>query len=113
MSDETYAWYMYPEPDGKPYSEQDLKNPVIVQEVFDFCQINLAAILAEGWQFLFSHYSIEALAEIDKKSGWFQPCTAEEFKESLEYHSLISGYDPNTNVIGKYNEKTNSVEPKS
>ncbi len=104
---------MYPEPEGKSYSKESLENPIVVEEVFDYCQILLAAIFAEGWQFLFSHYSIEALAEIDKKSGWFQPCSAEEFKESLEYQSLISGYDPSTNIIGNYNEKTHSVEPKS
>lgn len=104
---------MYPAPQGKSYSSVDLLNPSVVMEVFDYCQILLATILPKGWQFLFSNYTIEELFEIDKKSGWFQLCSIEEFKELLEYESLIAGYNPNTGEFGEYNEETGLLTSKS
>ena len=97
---------MYPEPKGKSYTQEALSDPAVVEEVFDFCQIMVGTISAEGWQFLFTHYTLEALAKIDMKSGWFQPCTDELFRESIELMSLIAGYNPNTRELGKYDEKT-------
>ncbi len=113
MSDETYAWYMYPEPDGKSYHEKDLGNPSIVQEVFDYCQINLASISDKGWQFLLSNYSIEQLKKIDTQSGWFQPCSDAEFSESINYMALVSGYNPETNQFGIYDEENSAFKTKS
>ena len=99
---------MYPEPVGKHYYEQDLLKPGVVEEVFDYCQLLLAHISREGWQFLLTNYSMSQLIEIDKKSGWFQPCSDGEFKNGIEYNALISGYNLKTNEFGGYSEKDGS-----
>ena len=108
-----FAWYMYPEPKGKHYSKSDLIKPSTVEEIFDYCQILLAVISKEGWQFLLSHYSFDQLAEIDKSSGWFQPCSESEFRELIEYEALISGYNPKTDEFGIYNEENGSFTKES
>ncbi len=99
---------MYPELKGKYFYEQDLRKPDVVEEVFDYCQILLAHISKEGWRFLLSNYSISQLIEIDRKSGWFQPCSNSEFSACIEYNALISGYNPKTNEFGEYSEKDGS-----
>ena len=49
------AFYLYPfEPNKKfrEYTEDDLKDPKIVEELFDYCQILEAYITKDGWEFL-------------------------------------------------------------
>ena len=63
---EVLAWYRYPEPKGKSYFEGDLKNPDIVVEIFDYCQILLAYITSNGWQFLINYYGYELLFDLNE-----------------------------------------------
>ena len=65
MNEEALAWYKYPEPDGKRYSEEELLLPQIVEELFDYCQILLASISAKGWCFLIDVHGIDGLEKID------------------------------------------------
>ncbi len=67
------AYYHYPfvpNRDIREYTEEDLRNPDRVEELFDYCQIFEAYITKSGWEFLIQHYGYEKLHEIDKRSGW-------------------------------------------
>lgn len=81
------AFYLYPfEPNQKfrEYTEDDLKDPKIVEELFDYCQILEAYITKEGWEFLTKYHGYEQLYEIDKRSGWFDEETIDAFKEAVK-----------------------------
>ena len=38
------GWYQFPEPEGRGYREEDLRDPALVEELFDYCQILYAVI---------------------------------------------------------------------
>lgn len=81
------AFYLYPfEPNQKfrEYTEDDLKDPKIVEELFDYCQILEAYITKDGWEFLTKYHDYEQLYEIDKRSGWFDEETIDAFKEAVK-----------------------------
>lgn len=81
------AYYFYPfeeKQQYREYTEEELMNPKVVEEVFDYCQILEAYITKEGWSFLIDHYGYKKLYEIDKKSGWFDEDTLEEFTETVK-----------------------------
>jgi hypothetical protein len=81
------AFYLYPfEPNQKAreYTEEDLKDPKIVEELFDYCQINEACITKDGWELLTRYHGYEQLYEIDKRSGWFDEDTIEAFKKAVQ-----------------------------
>ena len=81
------AFYLYPfEPNQKfrEYTEDDLKDPKIVEELFDYCQILEAYIPKDGWEFLTKYHGYEQLYEIDKRSGWFDEETIDAFKEAVK-----------------------------
>ena len=81
------AYYLYPFVESqkyREYTEVELKNPEVVKEVFDYCQILEAYITKEGWAFLVDYYGYERLYEIDKISGWFEEETLEGFIEAVK-----------------------------
>ena len=81
------AFYLYPfEPNQKfrEYTEDDLKDPKIVEELFDYCQILEGYITKDGWEFLTKYHGYEQLYEIDKRSGWFDEETIDAFKEAVK-----------------------------
>lgn len=81
------AYYYYPfklNQDFREYTEEELMDPNKVEELFDHCQILEAYITKEGWDFLISHYGYETLYEIDKRSGWFDEETIEEYMERIK-----------------------------
>jgi hypothetical protein len=84
MEKESLAWRKYPEPTGKDYYAEDLVSPLIVEELFDYCQILEATIWEKGWQFLIDTYSLRELFEINQQSGWFPATTLEEYKQELK-----------------------------
>lgn len=87
------AYYHYPfvpNQDIREYTEEDLKNPKTVEELFDYCQILEAYITKKGWEFLINHYGYEELYEIDRKSGWLDDETLEEYISSVQYEIDIS-----------------------
>ena len=76
------AYYYYPFSDNHNFTEytrNDLTNPSKVEELFDYCQILESYITKSGWEFLISYYGYEKLYEIDKKSGWFDAETLDEY----------------------------------
>lgn len=77
------AFRIYPLPDGKVYTEEDIKNLEDVVELFDYCQIYEAMISKEGWDYLIDTFGMEMLYEADKKSGWFSADSLEEFKSCI------------------------------
>jgi hypothetical protein len=95
------AWYRYPEPNGTRYYIKDLEDPKGVEEIFDYCQILLGIIYAEGWRFLFKKYSFEDLYEINKKSGWFDG-TKQEIFDWMVYDARTSNYDPISDTYGTF-----------
>ena len=81
------AFYLYPfehNQTAREYTEEDLKEPSIVEELFDYCQILEACITKKGWSFLTKYHGYEQLCDIDKRSGWFSKETIEAFKEAVQ-----------------------------
>lgn len=66
------------------YGKTDLLNPDVLKELFDYCQILEGLITYSGWLFLLKQYGYEKLYEIDKKSGWFDSSTLEQFIEDVD-----------------------------
>jgi hypothetical protein len=86
MEKEILAWRKYPAPAGRNYYEEDLADPLVVKELFDYCQILEAAIWEQGWQFLIATYSIGELFEMNRQSGWFTAITPAEYEQELKDH---------------------------
>ena len=84
------AWYQYPEPKGKAYFAEDLIHSDKVIEVFDYCQILLAYITKEGWNFLIEHYGYYKLFELSNMSGWKDCESLSEYKSAIEYEMSIT-----------------------
>ena len=82
------AYRMYPLPKGTVYSEDDIQTIEDVIKLFDYCQILEALISKEGWEYLIDRFGIEGLYEADKKSGWFDCDSIEEFAENVELERL-------------------------
>jgi hypothetical protein len=99
------AWYKYPEPEGRSYSGKELEDTFMVLEIFDYCQILLAVISKEGWKKLIEFHGIEKLLEVNEISGWFDNSTYQDAIDGLKYECLISGYNPESNAYGEYDEK--------
>jgi len=87
------AYYHYPFVQNQNYREyikDDLMKPEVVEELFDYCQILEAYITKKGWEFLIDYYGYEKLYEIDKKSGWLDDETLEEYIASVHFEIDIS-----------------------
>ena len=88
------AYYYYPfvpNTDVRPYTREQLMDPKTVETLFDYCQILEAYITRAGWAFLISHYGYEKLYEIDKKSGWYDVDTLEEYIGWVHYNITTWG----------------------
>lgn len=107
------AWYIYPEPEGTKYIADDLRKPEMVIELFHHCQVLLAIVTAEGWQFLIQTYGIEGLLELDTRSGWFvdESATRQEQEDHLKYWCLVAGYNPDSNRFGQFDSETEQFIP--
>lgn len=100
------AWYQYPEPGGTHYNNVDLEDPEIVENLFDYCQIQLALITREGWQRLFQIHGEDQLLAINKNSGWFDTDSEHSARRDLHFQCLLAGYDPITDKLGQYDHDT-------
>ena len=81
------AFYHYPfvqNQDFKEYTKEDLSKASKVEELFDYCQILEATITKSGWDHLIAQYGYEGLYGIDRKSGWFDVDSLEEFQQCIE-----------------------------
>jgi hypothetical protein len=105
------AWYSYPEPDGKIYTSKELESLTVVEELFDYCQILLAFISQEGWQFLVETHGVEKLLAVNTISGWFSEDSPQDAFDDLRYRCLTSGYDPATGFRGYYDGKAGIFLP--
>ncbi|MCL2387062.1 MAG: hypothetical protein FWC89_05860 [Defluviitaleaceae bacterium] len=94
---EVLAWYKYPLPKGTAYFENELKQPSIVIEIFDYCQILLAYITKAGWDFLIEYYGYDRLFILNEKSGWFDCSTIAEFIKYVQ--SEYEGLPPNVYTV--------------
>ena len=87
------AYYYYPWGEihnYREYSKEDLMNPEIVEQIFDYCQILEASITKAGWKFLIEHYGFEELYKIDIKSGWLTDWLEEDSENPLsDYVELV------------------------
>ena len=78
------GWHQFPEPEGRGYREEDLRDPALVEELFDYCQILYAVISKEGWDFLLSTHGLEELYRIDCRSGWHDSSNLAAFRADVE-----------------------------
>ena len=69
---------------GPGYREEDLRDPALVEELFDYCQILYAVISKEGWDFLLSTHGLEDLYRIDCRSGWHDSPNLAAFRADVE-----------------------------
>lgn len=83
------AWYMYPQPGGTTYTEAQLADAAVVEQLFDYCQIGLAIISARGWEIMVRAHGIDGLLEINRHSGWFDD---EDAREALCDRCRKDGY---------------------
>ena len=84
------GWYPFPEPEGTVYTEEALRDPARVEELFGCCGILYALISKEGWDFLLSAYGLEELYRIAQCSLWLDSSTLEDFASDVEYERSIS-----------------------
>lgn len=84
MENKELAFYIYPLPNGTPYTKEDLIDEEKVEELFDYCQILEGLILKSGWQFLIDYYGYEKLYQINQKSGWFDSENLKQFIQDLQ-----------------------------
>ena len=85
------------------YSADELRDPKQVEELFDYCQILQGVISAAGWRHLLEVHGLDALLAIDRRSGWLD-ADESAAADALKYQCLISGYDPETDCFGSYDE---------
>ncbi|WP_251316198.1 hypothetical protein [Flintibacter muris] len=78
------GWYQFPEPEGTGYTEDMLRDPAWVEELFNYCQIWYAVIAKEGWDFLLRTYGLEELYRIDRRSGWHNSTSLEDFASDID-----------------------------
>lgn len=100
------AMYLYPEPHGRAYSAEELRDPHTVEEVIDYCQTLEGIISAQGWRFLLRVHALQGLLEINRRSGWFDTIDDGEASDGIKYYCLVAGYDPETDAFGRYDEAT-------
>lgn len=77
------AFYIYPEPKGTSYYENDLLDEEKVVELFDYYQIRLSVIYKEGWESLVSHYGYQKLYELNAKSDCFDGESLSDFISAI------------------------------
>ena len=77
------AYRIYPLPSGTKYTEEDIKTIDDVVRLFDYCQILEANISKDGWNYLIDRFGFNELFEADKRSGWFDCTSIEEFTEVI------------------------------
>ena len=77
------AYRIYPLPNGTQYTEEDIKTIDDVVRLFDYCQILEAYISKDGWNYLIDRFGLNELFEADKRSGWFDCTSIEEFAEVI------------------------------
>ncbi len=75
------AYRIYPLPNGTRYTEDDIQTIDDVVIIFDYCQILEANISKKGWKYLLDKFGMDGLFEADKRSGWFDCGSVEEFAE--------------------------------
>lgn len=106
MKPEILAWRKYPEPNGTAYFAVDLIDRAKVIELFDYCQILEATISDGGWAFLFEHYGLSGILEIDNESKWLEDEDPGEWISSVYDQALISGFDPQKMEFGEYSQES-------
>ena len=79
------AYMIYPLPNGRVRTEEDLRTPDDVERLFNACQIMEGMISKKGWDFLIAKFGMEGLYEIEQKSCWFNSDSFEEFVADVEY----------------------------
>lgn len=86
--------------------EADLVDERVVEQLFDACQILEGAVSAHGWRTLFRVHGLDGLLRINRRSDWFEETEA---AEALRRQAMTAGYDPRTDSVGMYDERTGEV----
>lgn len=80
-----YCFPYGPVTNYREYTQDELKDPDTVEGLFDLVQIYEASISSAGWRFLIDHHGYEKLYEIDRRSGYKDCESIEEYKAELAY----------------------------
>lgn len=84
------AFRIYPLPNGTIYTEENVKTLDDVIGIFDYCQIMESTISKKGWDYLIEKFGIEGLFQANKKSGWFDSDSLEEFICDIEHEKSVA-----------------------
>jgi hypothetical protein len=109
-ADTPLAWLGRAPAPFKPLYASELSTPEQVSCLFCCCSVLEGHITAEGWRFLVRKFGVPQLLEIDRAEEidwfWWGDDDCDEARESLLYKARISGYDPDSDRFGEYNEAT-------
>lgn len=109
MTDILLAWYPYPAPQGTSYYPHDLRTPANVVALFKQASRFRAHLTAEGWRFLFTHYGLAGLLDLNRDAGWFDAADDHEAAEQLINRARIAGYEPHTDQVRGDFERAQSL----
>ena len=98
MKDILLAWYPDPAPQGTSLYPQDLSDPQAVVRLFRQASRFRAHVTAEGWRFLFTHYGLMGLLDLNRAAGWLAD-DEREAAEQLLNRARVAGYDPRTGHV--------------
>ena len=101
-----FGWTKFPEPEGTVFDQKDFEDKDKLVELFNYCQQGLGIVKSEGWQYLILEYGIEGVLEIDQQSKWLWEEDKGEWLCNIFFQCLTSGYDPQTDEMGEYDQET-------
>jgi hypothetical protein len=104
------AWYPHPEPRGTSCYAADLSEPQAVVRLFARAAQFRAHVTAQGWRFLWTHYGLAGLLEINRRAGWFDPEDDREAAAQMIDRARIEGYDPSSDRVRGFVERTEALE---
>ena len=106
------AYKIYPLPDGRIYTENDVQTIDDVIKLFDDCQIMDAMISKQGWAYLIEKFGVQRLYQADKESGWFDCDSMEEFSSMIDYEKSIAySYEDEHGAVTDFLESTHFSAP--
>lgn len=89
----------------RPYYETDLQNASTVGDLLCSCSVGDGLIHKEGWRFLLATYGIDGLLDIDLRNwDWL-----DGDQEQLIANARLSGYDPETDRFGIWDDRDGFV----
>ncbi|MDO4975708.1 MAG: hypothetical protein Q4E53_00445 [Eubacteriales bacterium] len=72
------------------YTKEQLQDPSLVKELFDYCHIYEGYITYEGWLYLIEIFGYDFLFEMNQESGWFDCKDLESYISQVNYEMNLA-----------------------